>query len=169
MAFRFCPNCGTELDPTANDSGAHCPNCDKTWYHNAAPTAGVVIVRDGKALITKRARDPEKGRYDIPGGFLDPDEDPISGLHREVDEELGMKVEIGYDDLIQAVPHRYGDDGDWTLAIGFIARRSSGEPVAADDVAEIRWVTIEELDAIDFAWDHDRDLVKKALNTVLTH
>lgn len=151
MAFRFCPNCGTELDAAANDSGAHCPNCDKTWYHNAAPTAGVVIVRDGKALITKRARDPEKGRYDIPGGFLDPDEDPITGLLREVDEELGMNIEVTYDDLIQATPHRYGNDGDWTLAIGFIARTSSGEPVPADDVAEVRWVSLDDLDGLDFA------------------
>ena len=165
MAFRFCPNCGAELDAAANDSGAHCPNCDKTWYHNAAPTAGVVIVRDGKALVTKRARDPERGRYDIPGGFLDPDEDPITGLHREVDEELGMTIEVTYDDLIQATPHKYGTDGDWTLAIGFIARTSSGEPVPADDVAEVRWVSLDDLDGLDFAWDHDLELVKKALTS----
>lgn len=165
MAFRFCPNCGTELEPAGNDSGAHCPNCDKTWYHNAAPTAGVVIVRDGKALITKRARDPEKGRYDIPGGFLDPDEDPVTGVRREVEEELGMKVEVGYDDLVQATPHEYGDDGDWTLAIGFITHESSGDPVAADDVAEARWVDLDELDELDFAWEHDRELVRTALTS----
>jgi NADH pyrophosphatase NudC (nudix superfamily) len=163
MAFRFCPHCGTELEPAGNDSGAHCPNCDKTWYHNAAPTAGAVIVRDGKALITKRARPPEKDRYDIPGGFLDPDEDPIAGLKREVEEELGMNIEVSFDDFVQAVPHRYGEDGDWTLAMGFIVRTANGEPVAADDVAEVRWVTQEELDGIDFAWDHDREMVRKAL------
>lgn len=128
-----------------------------------APTAGAVIVRDGEALITKRARDPEKGRFDIPGGFLEVGEDPITGLQREVDEELGMKIAVTYEDLIQAVPHLYGEDGDWVLALGFIARESTGEPVAADDVEEIRWVTLDELDAIDFAWDHDRELVRKAL------
>lgn len=163
MAFRFCPNCSTELEPAGNDSGAHCPNCDKTWYHNAAPTAGAVILRDGKALITKRARPPEKDRYDIPGGFLDPDEDPITGLKREVDEELGMTIELSFDDFVQAVPHKYGDHGDWTLAMGFIVRNATGEPVAADDVAEVRWVTEEELDGIDFAWEHDREMVRKAL------
>lgn len=161
--FRFCPRCGNELEPAANDSGASCGNCGKTWYHNAAPTAGCVIVRDGKALITKRARDPEKGRFDIPGGFLDPDEDPITGVRREIAEELHMTVDVTYDDLVQVVPHRYGDDGDWTLAIGFIAARSSGEPVPADDVEEVRWVTADELGAVDFAWDHDRELVRKAL------
>lgn len=161
--FRFCPRCGNELEPAGNDAGAKCGNCGKTWYHNAAPTAGCVIVRDGKALITKRARDPEKGRYDIPGGFLDPDEDPLAGVAREVSEELGMTVEVTYDDLVQAVPHRYGEDGDWVLAIGFVATRASGDPVPADDVADVLWVAPDEVDGVDFAWEHDRELVKKAL------
>ena len=162
--FKFCPRCGSELGPAGNDSGAHCDNCGKTWYHNAAPTAGCVIVRDDKALVTKRARDPEKGRYDIPGGFLDADEDPITGLKREVNEELGMSIEVTYDDLVQAVPHKYGDDGDYTLAIGFVARDATGDPVPADDVEDVLWVTADELDGLDFAWEHDRDLVRKALN-----
>ena len=162
--FKFCPRCATALENPGNDSGARCPNCDKTWYHNAAPTAGCVIVRDGKALITKRGRAPEKGRYDIPGGFLDPDEDPVSGLKREVDEELGMTIEVSFDDFIQAVPHKYGEDGDWTLAMGFIVRTSSGEPEPADDVEEVRWVTLDDLDGTDFAWEHDRALVRKALS-----
>lgn len=165
QTFTFCPRCGSELEPVANDSGAHCDNCGKTWYYNMAPTAGAVIVRDGKALITKRARDPEKDRFDIPGGFLEVGEDPIAALGREVNEELGMEVEVTYDDLIQAVPHRYGADGDWVLAMGFVARGSSGDPVAADDVAEVRWVTLDELNEIDFAWAHDRELVRKALTS----
>lgn len=162
--FRFCPRCATRLDPAANDSGAHCENCGKTWYYNSAPTAGCVIIRGDKALITKRARDPEKGRYDIPGGFLDHDEDPVSAVEREVEEELSMKVEVTYDDLVQAVPHRYGEEGDWVLAMGFIARTSSGDPVPADDVAEVRWVTAEDVEEVDFAWEHDKQLVKRALS-----
>ena len=163
--FKFCPRCATALEDPGNDSGARCPNCDKTWYHNAAPTAGCVIVRDGKALITKRARPPEKGRFDIPGGFLEPDEDPITGLIREVKEELSMEIKVEMSDIVQAVPHRYGDDGDWTLALGFIARDPSGDPQPADDVEEVRWVTLDDLDAIDFAWDHDKALVRRALTS----
>ena len=162
--FKFCPRCATALEDPGNDSGARCPNCDKTWYHNAAPTAGCVIVRDGKALITKRGRPSEKGRFDIPGGFLELDEDPVAGLKREVDEELGMTIEVSFDDFVQAVPHKYGEDGDWTLAIGFVVRKSSGEPEPADDVEEVRWVTLDDLDGIDFAWEHDRALVRQALS-----
>ena len=41
-----------------------------------APTAGAAIVKDGRALVTVRAREPEKGKLDVPGGFLGPFEDP---------------------------------------------------------------------------------------------
>ena len=163
--FRFCPRCATKLVEASNDSGAHCENCGKSWYYNSAPTAGCVIVRDGKALITKRARDPEKGRYDIPGGFLDRDEDPITALKREVAEELSMEVDVTYSDLVQAVPHLYGEDGDWVLAMGFIARDVAGDPHPADDVEEVRWVTADEVEGVDFAWDHDKQLVKRALSS----
>lgn len=161
--FRFCPSCGNSLSEPDNDSGAHCSRCDKTWYQNAAPTAGCVVVRGGRALITRRARDPEKDRFDIPGGFLQPDEDPVTAVRREVKEELGIEVEVSISDCMQMVPHRYGSDGDFVLAIGFLARHASGEPTPADDVAEVRWVGPDEIDDVDFAWDHDRDLVRKAL------
>ena len=164
-AFRYCPRCSSKLGDPGNDSGARCSNCERTWYHNAAPTAGCVLVRDGKALVTKRAREPEQGRYDIPGGFLDPEEDPVTALKREVEEELSMKVDVTLDDLVQAVPHRYGAEGDWVLALGFVARSFSGEPSPRDDVAEARWVSAAEVDSIDFAWDHDRDLVRRALTS----
>jgi ADP-ribose pyrophosphatase YjhB (NUDIX family) len=163
--FRHCPRCGSKLGDPGNDSGAHCDTCDRTWYHNAAPTAGCVIVRGGRALVTKRARVPEKGRFDIPGGFLEPDEDPVAGVKREVQEELGMEVEVGMEDVVQMVPHRYGEDGSWVLAIGFIARGSSGDPTPADDVAEVKWVDLDELEGLDFAWEHDRALVRKALKS----
>ena len=162
--FKFCPSCGGRLADPGNDSGAHCDSCDRTWYHNAAPTAGCVIVRDGKALITKRARPPEKGRYDIPGGFLEPDEDPVTGVKREVKEELSMDVDVDFSDIAHAVPHRYGENGSWVLAIGFVARAASGDPEPADDVEEVRWIGPAELDDVDFAWDHDKQLVRRALS-----
>jgi ADP-ribose pyrophosphatase YjhB (NUDIX family) len=122
-----------------------------------------VIVSDGRALITRRAKDPEKGRFDIPGGFLHAGEDVIDGLRREIREELGIEIDVGLGDLVQMVPHTYGDEGDFVLAMGFLARLRSGEPVAADDVAELRWVSLDEVDHVEFAWEHDRTLVRRAL------
>lgn len=159
--YLFCPKCGTSL-PEPDGGGVTC-TCGRRWYRNPAPTAGCVITRDGKALITQRGSDPEKGRYDIPGGFIEVGETPVEAIKRELMEELNVEVEVTDDDYLQAVPHRYGDDGTWTLAIGFKARLVLGELKAADDVAAFRWVSNDELDDLDFAWEHDRELVRKVL------
>ena len=162
--FEFCPACATKLIDGEDDEEHHCPSCERTWYVNAAPTAGAVIFRDGRALITKRGTEPEKGKFDIPGGFLEPGEDPIQGLRREMREELQIEIDVSMDDFVHAVPHVYGDEGEFVLSLGFRARLSSGEPKAADDVADIKWVGPDEVDDVDFAWPHDRDIVRKALS-----
>jgi len=119
-------------------------------------------VRDGKALVTVRAREPEKGRVDVPGGFVEVGEHPVRGIEREVREELGVEVEVEEKPILLAT-HTYGPDGNWVLAISFLARLVEGEPSPADDVAEMRWVSAEDVDDLDFAWEHDRDLVRTAL------
>jgi 8-oxo-dGTP diphosphatase len=61
-------------------------------------------VRDGKALVTVWAREPEKGRLDLPGGFLRVGEHPVDGLAREVREELGIEAEIVDTPILLATP-----------------------------------------------------------------
>jgi ADP-ribose pyrophosphatase YjhB (NUDIX family) len=124
---------------------------------------GAAIVQDGRVLIAVRGIEPEKGKFDVPGGFLLPGEHPLDGLRREMAEELGVEIEIEFDDFVQAIPHQYGDEGDWVLSLGFAARIVGGTPRPADDVADLRWVTLEELEEIEFAWPHDRDLARVAL------
>jgi ADP-ribose pyrophosphatase YjhB (NUDIX family) len=122
-------------------------------------------VRDGRALVTIRGREPEKGRYDVPGGFLEPGEHPLDGLRREAREELGVEIENIQGPIIMQT-HRYGENGDYVLALGFtasIADIEQGEPSAADDAADLLWVSLAELDGLDFAWEHDRELVRAAL------
>lgn len=162
--FHFCPACATRLGEVDAEGGSHCENCGRDWYRGSAPTAGAAIVHEGRALVTQRAREPEKGRYDVPGGFLRAGEEPIDGLRREVREELDVEIEATVDDCISMVPHTYGPEGDFVLALGFKARLVSGDPKPADDVAAFKWVTMDELDDLDFAWPHDRDLIRRALD-----
>jgi ADP-ribose pyrophosphatase YjhB (NUDIX family) len=120
------------------------------------------VLHEGKVLVVRRAREPEKDRFDVPGGFLKFREDPVAAVKREVREELGIEVDVSENDFVQAVPHAYGDEDEWVLAMGFLARFVSGTPKPNDDVAEARWITEDEIDDIDFAWAHDRALVQKA-------
>jgi ADP-ribose pyrophosphatase YjhB (NUDIX family) len=160
--FRFCPADGTKLGEPRESGGVTCPLCGRSWYRSSMPAVGAVIVEGGKALVTVRAREPEKGRLDLPGGFLDVGEHPVNGLVREIKEELGVEAEVFGDSVLQAT-HTYGEGGDWVLAIGFRVRITGGEIRPADDVAGVRWVSLGEIDALDFAWAHDRELVRAAL------
>jgi ADP-ribose pyrophosphatase YjhB (NUDIX family) len=160
--FDYCPACATALNGGDEPHEHRCPSCGRSWYLNAAPTAGAAIFRDGQVLVTKRGMEPEKGRFDVPGGFLSPGENPIEGLRRELREELQIEVDVSMDDVVQMVPHAYGDDGDWVLAIGYFARLVSGEITPGSDVEEAHWITEDEVEKLDFAWEHDKELVRKA-------
>jgi ADP-ribose pyrophosphatase YjhB (NUDIX family) len=160
--YRFCPADGTRLEEPRPSGGARCPFCGRSWYRNSAPSVGAAIVRDGRALVTVRAREPEKGRIDVPGGFLKVGEHPVDGLVRETKEELGVEIEVLGNPVLLAT-HTYGADGGYVLAIGFKASIIGGEPRPTDDVAEMKWVSAEELDELDFAWEHDREFVRAAL------
>jgi 8-oxo-dGTP pyrophosphatase MutT (NUDIX family) len=72
-----------------------------------------------------RGIEPEKGRMDLPGGFVEVGEHPRDALAREAREELGVEVEVEERPMLLAV-HTYGADGEYVLAIGFRARIISG-------------------------------------------
>ena len=160
--FRYCPADGTKLGEPRPSGGATCPLCGRSWYRSSAPAVGAVIVEDGRALVTVRAREPEKGRLDLSGGFLGVGEHPVDGLAREARDELGVEIEVLEPPLLLAT-HTYGPGGQYVLAIGFGARIVGGEPDPTDDVAEIKWVSAVEVDSADFAWEHDRRMVQEAL------
>ena len=164
--YRFCPADGSALEEPAHEGGgARCPRCGRSWYRGSSPAVGCAIVRDGRVLVTVRAREPEEGRMDLPGGFLEVGEHPVDGLRRELREELGVEVDHISGPTVLAT-HTYGADGEFVLALGFTARLASGEPHPADDVADARWVTAGELDELDFAWEHDREIARSALRLV---
>ena len=77
--------------------------------------------------MTVRGIEPEKGKLDLPGGFVEVGEHPRDALAREAKEELGVEVEVEERPMLLAV-HTYGADGEYVLAIGFRVRIVSGEP-----------------------------------------
>lgn len=114
----------------------------------------MAIIRAGKVLLAKRAAEPKQGEWDLPGGFIAPGEVVTEGLRREILEETGLKLE-NLRRLHQA-PGDYA--GKPTLNFIYTAE-ATGEPVAGDDVAELRWFPLEALPPI--AWAHESDALAK--------
>ncbi|MCE0484917.1 MAG: 8-oxo-dGTP diphosphatase MutT [Methylacidiphilales bacterium] len=103
--------------------------------------AGVIRREDGCLLITQRFPDDTLGGYwEFPGGKVDPGEDLVTALRRELREEVGLDTEIGAE--IHRIVHAY-PDRDVRLHF-FDARIISGEPQKLE-VADFRWVTLDDL------------------------
>ena len=108
---------------------AECAACGFRAYANPKPTACAVFADDdGRVLLARRADEPSKGKWDLPGGFLDEGEHPLDALRRELREETGLEVEPG--EFLGIWMDRYGDDEDAhaTLNLYWAARVLGGEP-----------------------------------------
>lgn len=97
------------------------------------------IFRDGKILLVRRARSPAKGFYSLPGGRVEFGETLHQALHREVDEETALKIEIvGLAGWREVVPGT--TDGGHYLIMSFAARWSAGEPNLNDEHDDFKWL-----------------------------
>ena len=115
-------------------------------YAHSQPTACALVVDEaGRLLLARRAGEPEPGKWDLPGGFLEEGEHPLDALRRELREETSLEVEPL--DFVGVWMDRYGagDAAPATLNLYWTARVLAGEPRAADDVSELRWFTPDEL------------------------
>jgi 8-oxo-dGTP diphosphatase len=118
-------------------------------------TAGI-IEGDGKVLIGRRK--PGKhmgGKWEFPGGKIEPGETPEQSLARELDEELGVRVQVGRF-LCRAF---FEGDGVSLELLVYRVECVEGIP-ALHEHEELRWVRPEELLSYDLA-DSDRAVVEK--------
>jgi ADP-ribose pyrophosphatase YjhB (NUDIX family) len=146
--WKFCPRCAA---PIRREAGrAECGACGFVAYANSAPTVSAVVADEqGRVLLARRAVEPQLGKWDLPGGFLEEGEEPLAGLRRELREESGLEVEPL--SFLGAWVDRYGDGEGAiaTLNLYWLAR-VAGSPQAADDVAEFRWFAADELPELAF-------------------
>jgi ADP-ribose pyrophosphatase YjhB (NUDIX family) len=97
------------------------------------------IFRDDKVLLVRRARSPARGLYSLPGGRVEFGEALHAALHREVDEETTLKIEIvGLAGWREVLPETAGS-GHY-LIMSFAARWVAGGPILNDELDDFRWL-----------------------------
>ncbi|MBR0737892.1 NUDIX domain-containing protein [Bradyrhizobium liaoningense] len=97
------------------------------------------IFRDGKVLLTRRARSPAKGFYSLPGGRVEFGESLHQALLREVDEETGLAIDIvGLAGWREVLPAAAG--AGHYLIMSFAARWVAREPALNDELDDYRWI-----------------------------
>ena len=93
--YNYCNICGGKVDILYHEGYRRpvCTSCGHVFYINPVPAVCQVILNDSKVLLVLRAADPKKGRWCLPGGFVEWGENPEDGAKRELFEETGITAE----------------------------------------------------------------------------
>jgi 8-oxo-dGTP diphosphatase len=96
-----------------------------------------------RLLVVRRANEPGRGLWSLPGGRVEPGEDDPTAVAREVAEETGLTVKVG--PLVGQV-EREGPSGVLYVIRDYEAEPVGGELTAGDDATDARFVSRDEFD-----------------------
>lgn len=136
---QHCGQCGGATVPSDFDRSRQCPDCNQLYYPRLAPSIIVLVTRGEELLLARNVH--ARGKfYSTLAGFIEPGESIEEAVHREVREEVGIRIRnLAYFGS-QAWPFPN------SLMLGFHAEYDSGEFVLQDDeIAEARWFHYTDL------------------------
>jgi 8-oxo-dGTP diphosphatase len=147
----FCLKCGHKLIMTQdheNKLRPHCGNCGWKFYKNPIPASACVIInQDNELLIIKRKFAPEAGKWALPSGYIEIDQDPAETAADEMQEETGLlgKAEefLGYHVDFSPIYEKI-------ISFGFLMKVTGGKLQAGDDASEACYVPLQEIEDLAF-------------------
>lgn len=163
--FGYCPKCGSRAFDTNDFKSKRCADCGFVYYFNAAAATVAVIANErGEILVARRAKEPARGTFDLPGGFSDSLETAEEGVAREVMEETGLRLTKAR--YLFSLPNRYLYSGFevHTLDLFFLCETEEGPLCPRDDVEALQWMSIDELNPDLFGLSS----IKKAIEKLKT-
>ena len=146
---RYCPRCTAllKVQDTHGTQRPVCPQCGKVIYYDPKLVATVVVERDGKVLMVRRATEPGIGLWSFPGGFVDRGEVVEVAAAREVLEETGLRVDI------TGLVGLFSQEGQPVVLAAFGGQAMNGKVKAGHEVSEVGFFPTEELPPLAFPRD----------------
>ncbi len=166
MKFKFCPFCkGKFLEKGPNL--LECESCGFKFYINPKPTTAVVLENsEGKILLVKRNSEPYKGMWDLPGGFIEPQETAEESARREIKEELG--IEVGTFKIIGTFwsYYTYQNVEYPILGIGLVGKiKKPNFKINKEEIAELKFFAKNEIPLEKVAFKDVKEVLKTYLST----
>ena len=139
ISHRFCGRCATPTQLDEKDMMLKCPSCGQVHYPRIAP-AIIVAIRKGRELLMAKHSYHDNIRYALIAGFVEPGETIEEAVHREVLEEVGIKIKN----------LKYKKSQSWpfpnSLMLGFSAEYESGDiKVDGDEILKAKWFKKDEI------------------------
>lgn len=164
--FQFCPKCGSQKFERIGERSKKCVDCGFHIYFNAsAAVAALIVDAEKKLMLVTRGVEPDYGKFDLPGGFVDPGESVENALNRELFEELGIKIKkFKY---VASAPNEYlfSDLSVFTIDMAFLVFPESIENLKPmDDILDYQFFSEPELNYNDIPGDSIRKFVKAYFN-----
>jgi len=113
-------------------------------------------------LLLEERADKKKYMFDLPGGTLQPNEEPVLGLRREVFEETG--IEIGSVSHLCHLKYDIHDSGQPILVAFYVARSASSIVRLSGEHTDHRWVTREEYDRENYTVSLENEETRRLLD-----
>ncbi|WP_336715987.1 NUDIX hydrolase [Chryseobacterium mucoviscidosis] len=168
--LKYCPNCGKESLQWDGERKWSCQNCGFTLYNNVAGAVAVVIRYNDEIYLTRRNRDPKKGKLDLAGGFVDPKESAEETCKRELFEELQLDVDISNLKYLTSLPNVYQykeiDYNTIDLFYEYRVQEKFEVNLELSEISEAVWIPLKELNLEDIAFDSQKKFFEEYLKNI---
>lgn len=168
--LKYCPNCGKESLQWDGERKWSCQNCGFTLYNNVAGAVAVVIRYNDEIYLTRRNRDPKKGKLDLAGGFVDPKESAEETCKRELFEELQLGVDISNLKYLTSLPNVYQykeiDYNTIDLFYEYRVPEKFEVNLELSEISEAVWIPLKELNLEEIAFDSQKKFFEEYLKHI---
>jgi ADP-ribose pyrophosphatase YjhB (NUDIX family) len=148
--LKFCPYCAGRFETRMAEGRRRlvCTSCGEVYYQNPLPAATVLVLNDRcELLLGKRAVEPARGQWCLPGGFVELGESMEQAALRELQEETGLAADRGsFIGCFYQNSLYYGG----VIIFGYRIDMVNGIPRAGDDMQELRYYPFDNLPPIAF-------------------